>query len=457
MDVVNVILAKKEEARLQELMDQLLAPQKPTLRTDETGPSKLLTFLFGTLDRHSPIRKLRGFDPLLRIIWTYACSEWWDLHIQRWTCVPAIPDLRSQSGQAKFDRKTIGGCPLAVVNKGLTFPPRTVKVNGQYMPVTDESCEGEALCINMMPFNLLDPFATLPEWLYQYIPLIKKCRTLQKLGEASNLPAYLTIDERPVSEGESQRRGGVHVESPGSLRTKDIGDKSGYVPHLDWYHRWGMGRATVEYLEGGIYLASNTPNSTAVWNCRVHDTYGDMVAPHGSLERMREILGEPAKVLEAGEIVWISDRTPHESLPLKQATKRQFFRLVVGEISFWFSNHSTANPLYELPSSVQIVEGNKFEMTKNLPIFWEPGSVNEIKKAQMEAEYRDKLYSVGLGFIVDDLLQFGIYSRELWIAFTKIPDSYQKLKEYFEAKQFPRYTITFIFDQLWIIEYEMQV
>jgi hypothetical protein len=172
---------------------------------------------------------------------------------------------------------------------------------------------------------------------------------------------------------------------------------------------------------------------------------------------MREILGEPAKVLEAGEIVWISDRTPHESLPLKQATKRQFFRLVVGEISFWFSNHSTANPLYELPSSVQIVEGNKFEMTKNLPIFWEPGSVNEIKKAQMEAEFRDKLYSMGLGFVVDDLLQFGIYSVELTKAYAEIPGWYKKLTEYFEEKKFPRYTIAFIFDMLWRIQYDMGV
>jgi hypothetical protein len=53
------------------------------------------------------------------------------------------------------------------------------------------------------------------------------------------------------------------------------------------------------------------------------------------------------------------DRTPHESLPVKapendpMATHayRQFFRLVVGSISVWYSKHNTPNPLGMLPDA----------------------------------------------------------------------------------------------------------
>jgi len=38
------------------------------------------------------------------------------------------------------------------------------------------------------------------------------------------------------------------------------------------------------------------------------------------------------------------DRTPHESLPMPVGTRRQYFRLVAGPVSVWFSEHSTVNP-----------------------------------------------------------------------------------------------------------------
>jgi hypothetical protein len=61
---------------------------------------------------------------------------------------------------------------------------------------------------------------------------------------------------------------------------------------------------------------------------------------------MRPRLGPP-RLLEAGELCWLTDRTPHEALPLTRSTDRvyrQFFRLVVGPVDVWYARHSTPNP-----------------------------------------------------------------------------------------------------------------
>ena len=61
-------------------------------------------------------------------------------------------------------------------------------------------------------------------------------------------------------------------------------------------------------------------------------------------------------------MVWITDCTPHESLPLKAETSRQYFRLVTSEVSVWYADHSTPNPLgIKPPENVKIVHGNKFD------------------------------------------------------------------------------------------------
>ena len=66
-----------------------------------------------------------------------------------------------------------------------------------------------------------------------------------------------------------------------------------------------------------------------------------------------------------GEMVWITDCTPHESLPLKAGTSRQYFRLVTSQISIWYADHSTPNPLgIKPPKHVKIVHGNKFDRSK---------------------------------------------------------------------------------------------
>ena len=150
----------------------------------------------------------------------------------------------------------------------------------------------------------------------------------------------------------------------------------------------------------------------------MHDTNGDIVTPLGSIERCRELLEcnkkYKSKVLRAGELVWLTDRTPHECLPVEQDTGRQFFRLVVGKIAFWFSDHSTPNPIgYEIPSDVPIVHGNKFDNIKRegtLKILWEVGSEEELELAKQRYNLREFLCRHALGFIYNDLIASNICS-----------------------------------------------
>eukprot|EP01040_Poterioochromonas_malhamensis_P010766 gene10766-11734_t len=136
--------------------------------------------------------------------------------------------------------------------------------------------------------------------------------------------------------------------------------------------------------------------------------------PHGSLERMRGLLGGPTKRLGAGELVWLSDRTPHESLPMEDTSiRRQFFRLVVGEIGFWYADHNTANPTgFEVPMNIPIIRGNKFDLVKKIiPVVWESGNKQEIENAKQARKFRKLLYGQGIGFLADELLRNGIYNK----------------------------------------------
>jgi len=49
-------------------------------------------------------------------------------------------------------------------------------------------------------------------------------------------------------------------------------------------------------------------------------------------------------------------------LPVPQRVFRQFFRLVTANVSLWYKNHSTANPLGVKPDprTTHVVVGDKF-------------------------------------------------------------------------------------------------
>ena len=95
---------------------------------------------------------------------------------------------------------------------------------------------------------------------------------------------------------------------------------------------------------------------------------------------MREGLPGYGEELQAGQMYWLTDRyriynvyevilsrlitfrTPHESLPLKEGAYRQFFRLVTSQVSFWYKDHSTPNPMGVEPDATitRTLVGDKF-------------------------------------------------------------------------------------------------
>ena len=73
-------------------------------------------------------------------------------------------------------------------------------------------------------------------------------------------------------------------------------------------HFWGKGiMMRNECVVGGIFMASNTANTCAVWNCSIRNNLGsthrNIIGQQGSIEHLRSILGPPTKLLEANELI----------------------------------------------------------------------------------------------------------------------------------------------------------
>lgn len=161
-------------------------------------------------------------------------------------------------------------------------------------------------------------------------------------------------------------------------------------------------------------MVSNVANTTAVWNMHVNDPSGNVIGPHGDIERCRGLLGPPTRLLEAGEMIWMTDKTPHESLPVLNGERRQYFRLVVGEVSAWFEDHSTKNPLGVVPDPkvTRVVTGNKFQIFPKelLKCKWGCGTYAAMKKLRDRMDLRKLLFYHGIGHMAERLVKWGIES-----------------------------------------------
>ena len=220
------------------------------------------------------------------------------------------------------------------------------------------------IVINMMPIKLFRLRHTVPEQYAQYIPMIRQC-PVPVYGDNIDRIAYLTIHESPVPVGQSQRRPGLHIERPavvsdGGIIKCDANDPA-YCALA-----WGLGFWREDIPVDGLYMASNVADSCTVWPVLI-DAPEEVTDPHGGIEHMRERLG-PGRGLAANEMCWMTDRTPHESAPIRAPLSnhgattvyRQFFRLVVGRISVWYSKHNTPNPMGLLPDA-PISDDDKFD------------------------------------------------------------------------------------------------
>jgi hypothetical protein len=284
-------------------------------RADEKPKPKsaLLTLLMGTCDPKSPLFALRLFrKTLVPIIWRLV-----DYFVRS--------HLRAEISAVSLTRQ------------------------GRYLSRSWPKPGSVSQNVNMMPFRTHDR-DSLPKELHQYWLLISSC-----VSDAADVEdiAYLSVHESFVAKGASQRRGGLHIETPGAVQDTELGET--------YTVGWGMGERRMNRLHGGIFFGSNVEDSCAIWPKWVVTDPQDpgVVGAGGSCEHLREYLGPPV-LIRAGEVYWMTDRTPHEALAQESAGWRQFFRLVVGRVTLWYSKHNTANPLCPLPVDVRVIHEDKF-------------------------------------------------------------------------------------------------
>ncbi|MFK8001335.1 MAG: hypothetical protein AB8H86_17200 [Polyangiales bacterium] len=183
--------------------------------------------------------------------------------------------------------------------------------------------EPTGIDINMMPLKLGDAST----W-------TKGCVAYKSILDLCEFPAdevcYVSIHEAQLKIGESLRRPGVHTEA---------------TPFGNWGGAEWNGKS-------GIYQASTDGR------CRIWDEMTDSISLYGALTREPE---GTATIMEPGELYWMTDRTPHESLPVEVKGWRQWFRLVSPDIALWWAGDSTANPTgLKVPEDVRVMQRSKF-------------------------------------------------------------------------------------------------
>ena len=332
----------------------------------------LKIILQGVYDEESILNYLRGTPHIVKKIWLFLKS----LYIS----YIKLPDERDgygdePKGVTLENEVVLPDCSFLKKFKAYEYHSSCIlQENDLLLPSPTD------ININMMPYiyggqEFRD--YKLPGYLIPYFPLIKFCKSKGGYYDSEQDKGsiyYLTIQEGWVEPHETQRRPGIHTDNPGPVRLKDIDklapqNRGSGISTLRWYeHHWGNGviLSSQKYV-GGIFMTSSVPNSCCAWNCKIErdsESGTEIIGQHGSCEHLREFLPEECKIMmEPNVLYWITDRTPHESLPMKERTYRQFFRVVTENVSLWFADHSTPNPCGVLPdpSITKIVRGNKFD------------------------------------------------------------------------------------------------
>ncbi|KAI9359318.1 hypothetical protein DFJ73DRAFT_124521 [Zopfochytrium polystomum] len=363
--------------------------------------------------KSSPLCVLRRDFVAVTLIFE-AIEALWDAHID-WAATGVAESLfEFEFPPPLVRRKVVDGNVEEHYASGVNFGydsepygslkrPRTTSRppidNDDYVPVH----------INMMPI-VMGQNESLPPICARYSDIINAC-LLHCPSEHGKI-GYLTIHEDHVPVGRSQRRPGIHCESPGIVLVPESACEGGSVRPLE--ARWGRGYHYEGYtVKGGVFMASSVEGSCRVWDCVVRDHHEVVADRLGDLEHLRGVLTRPRRrlslrrgsdpteamaqrharrkraqravgdgdgdggsrkregqmqdprrgtLLGANWMAWMTDRTPHESVPVEvPGTFRQYFRLVTSQVSVWYERHSTKNELeIEPPEDVVIIKDDKF-------------------------------------------------------------------------------------------------
>lgn len=325
----------------------------------------LKTILAGTRGQTGSLPSLRAYESfLVQEIMGYL------------TCGPYAKHLRFSVPADLLGKAAGFGYPMLFVKGRGSFQKGTSRLLDQHSTydnsyekgkvafakirdVSDLFPDPAGIQVNMMPF-VLGERSSLPDYLQPYYPLIDACPFYKE--EFGNV-AYLTVHESfEVKEQSTQRRPGLHIESPGVFSDQEP-SACFFTPGEE--HPWGAGVFLgPDQYDGGIYLASNVGDTTAVWDALVDRITPGVVKEHGDCEHLRSLLNHGPTLLKAGELIWMTDCTLHECLPQPNTGPRTFFRLVMPNVSHWYAAHSTPNPKVAIPDNVTVIQGSKFSERK---------------------------------------------------------------------------------------------
>ena len=318
-------------------------------------------FLEGVYDSNCELHKLYGLWHILKRIVMHVRNYWKE----------NITETRSTRNKKRFKQ----GDMISYLNlhkpvdyKQFPFVPGYAAEFGQQKIVFPKI---SGININMMPFVLHKEFkkCCLPLYLKEYW----KCLIFTCIFDEEQIGkiCYLTIHESEVERNDTQRRPGIHTEKPCKLELRgvpvnviDNGLGNSLILNNQVYHHWGIGIGSYNKdsfdIKGGIFMASNVANSCQIWDYQIMDD--NCIGYLGDIEHLRSLL-PVSEVMEPNCLYWLTDRTPHEALPLGKKTYRQFFRLVTSRLSLWFEEHSTKNPLGIVPDPhiTKIVKGSVFK------------------------------------------------------------------------------------------------
>lgn len=185
-----------------------------------------------------------------------------------------------------------------------------------------------AMCY-MMPFIQGDP-DSLPSYLKGYSEVVESM-TLE-VGEVG----YMTVDERYVHAGKSQRGYGSKERT---LHTEACRTKTGLYT---WGRpTWG---GTSVYLDSDleVLLANSVDNTCMVWDADVSDTSED-----GDLGHLSDLFPrESGIMMKMGDVARMGIYTPHECINQNHSGNRQFVR-VVGNGLTGMDEKFTKNPIIQ--------------------------------------------------------------------------------------------------------------
>lgn len=249
--------------------------------------------------------------------------------------------------------------------------------------------------IQMMPFLLTDE-KTWTGDIKRYADIIAECINGFKIdgkleSDFKVNPCFITIDERDVKAWETQRKPWVHTEWGYKIFDESIFWGSGgwrFVVPDKGRGIWEYTNTREKVRYGGLFLGSNVNNSTALWDMNVENPWELWDCSDLDLKL------KDAYLAQAGELVWLHDRTPHAALPVVQDIHRQFIRIVWPHVSHYFAGDNTANPNMDIRDYYTNIQEDTsmqaFQWFPNHFTFY-PGTKQEFLTSQKDIARKHKI------------------------------------------------------------------